>query len=293
MAKKITLNKKDMEEIARSADILSVEEISEKIGKPVHIVSKAIERYKSGLLGLGGAQIVGNGNFVENSTAKILYELHSSPYWPQIQTQFDMNEQRFYEDQYCILMEQFGKDIVGTEILQVHQLITYVILGQRAMGRVNEAKKELSKLRREYNGLLSKAPPPEERSREFNNIISHTYSQIEVLENRLTSNNREFKELDSNQQKLMEQLKGTREQRVKSNEEGKTSFFDLLREIKDIEGRKKMNRQAQLSKIAMEKRTEELSKPIKYADGTVDSPVLSPSYLPKESEIIENEDPGS
>lgn len=290
-AKPKALSKSELAEIARSAELLSVEEIAEKLGRTPEVISRAIARYKDSLLGISPGQATQDSDR-PSSIAKILFELHGSPFWPQISQQFDNNEQRFYEDQYANLIEQFGQDIVGTEILQVHQLINYIILGQRALSRAKQASREIDKARRDLASIISKNPDPTVRSREVNENISRLQSYVETLESRLTSHNREFKELDSNQQDLMKQLKGTREQRVKTLEQGKLSFFDLLREIKDIEGRKNMNRQAQLSKIAMEKRTKELSKPIKYADGSYDSPVLSPSYMPEEKEP-EFEDPDS
>ena len=76
---------------------------------------------------------------------------------------------------------------------------------------------------------------------------------------------------------MLKTLKGTRDQRIKDIESSKDSFPGLLKKISsDPNFRKTMREDWMKVAIATEKKRIELTQPIEYEDGTVDSPLLRP-----------------
>ncbi len=282
LTRKSGLTKSELDFIAANLGDLTVAEVAAKLDRTEEVVSRAAARLKDMAENKGKPRPTPVSPALNESPrrASALGELHESPTWKQVRDQFTAPECRYYEEQYVLLLEQFGEGVVMTEKLQVNSLITYLILGQRTLAKAKETQADIKQARADLAHLLGMYPDAERREERVNVRIGRTMERIEQLEDRLASNTKEYKELDTNQQALMKQLKGTRDQRVQSLEGKTASFFDLMKELKDLNKRKAADRENELLRQATVRTMKELGKPFRYADGTVDRPLLSPDTIP-------------
>ena len=74
---------------------------------------------------------------------------------------------------------------------------------------------------------------------------------------------------------MLKDLKGTREQRKRNTEDAKTNFSAWLKQLDDIEVRKREGIDMEIHRMAADKAVEDLSDYHKYEDGTLDQPFLN------------------
>ena len=82
----------------------------------------------------------------------------------------------------------------------------------------------------------------------------------------------EHEKLLTKKERLLKDLKGTREQRKRNTEDAKTNFSAWLKQLDDIEVRKREGIDMEIHRMAADKAVEDLSDYHKYEDGTLDQP---------------------
>ena len=88
---------------------------------------------------------------------------------------------------------------------------------------------------------------------------------------------KDYKDLQARKATMLKDLKGTREQRVKAIEDSKLTFASLVKQIAtDPAYRTEIGIEMEKMRLAMEKEKERLSDYMKYNDGQVDQPFLTP-----------------
>ena len=92
----------------------------------------------------------------------------------------------------------------------------------------------------------------------------------------------EHEKLLTKKERLLKDLKGTREQRKRNADDAKTNFTSWLRQLGDKDVRKKEGFDMEVHRVASEKAVERLSEYHEYEDGIVDQPILNADTLIEE-----------
>ena len=86
-------------------------------------------------------------------------------------------------------------------------------------------------------------------------------------------------------ERLLKDLKGTREQRKRNADDAKTNFSSWLRQLEDDQLKKDESFDMEVHRVAADKATDRLAELHQYEDGLVDQPILNADTLIEEEEI--------
>ena len=92
----------------------------------------------------------------------------------------------------------------------------------------------------------------------------------------------EHEKLLTKKERLLKDLKGTREQRKRNAADAKTNFSAWLKQLDDPEVRKREGIDIEINRIAADKSIEEMSEYHTYEDGSVDQPFLNANTIKEE-----------
>lgn len=242
----------------------SSDEIAKKLNCTVKAVENVIEVY---------------GNLPEQNVAWKQY-LRKSIVWKQLKDQFSEDELQYFEESFVALMGQFNEDVWKTEESQIFQLITLDILMKRNLKAKRATRnhiEELEHLQRDmvarYNGDYT-AMTDGDRS-----FIIDLEKQISGSRSAESNNSREFVEFQKQYNDILQQLKGTREQRIKQIESSKTSFVSMVKTLLEKDVQEKESRQMELFKLASQKELKRLGQPHQYVNQEIDLPILTSETL--------------
>jgi hypothetical protein len=85
----------------------------------------------------------------------------------------------------------------------------------------------------------------------------------------------EHEKLLTKKERLLKDLKGTREQRKRHSEDAKTNFSAWLRQLEDEDLRKKEGYEIEIHRIAADKSIEKLKEFHTFENGEIDQPFLN------------------
>jgi hypothetical protein len=208
-----------------------------------------------------------------NERQAILRELHGDPSWTSLQKQFFPDEILFFENDFCNYYSQF-KELTTSETKQVYQLITLDIKMQRHNVEQMKYKQDINKIERrienEYKKCKNSLPVGEE-------LESLQFLENQLAGMRAASGNqtKEYNDLLGKHQAILKDLKGLRDQRLKSIED-RGKFMSILKDLELADTRNNMGELIGLHDLAVEAEEERLRKPYLYADSTIDNPLLEP-----------------
>jgi len=176
-------------------------------------------------------------------------------------------------------MDQFRDDVLPSEELQIKQWLIIEVLQNRSM---KERKKHIDELERSEQDLekLYKVPLD---SRDINRI-NNLETRIAFLRNSIGSYTSEHNKLSADSQRIIKDLKATRDQRFKQIESSKETWTQQLRQLEDEDKRKKAGEEMEIMRLAKEKSKEQLGEYHTYVDGTVDMPLLTPETIKRRRE---------
>ena len=95
----------------------------------------------------------------------------------------------------------------------------------------------------------------------------------------------EHEKLLTKKERLLKDLKGTREQRKRRSEDAKTNFSSWLRQLDNEEFRKREEESMEVNRLAADKALEKLSEYHTFEDGTVDQPFINADTIDVEENI--------
>ncbi len=217
-----------------------------------------------------------------NEAEELRNELHTSNSWISIQKQFTSEELLFFENDYVEYRKQF-KDMTATELKQMYALITVDIMIQRHnMDRIKQ-QNDIERLERELRKLYNQKDGSGFLQPEEEQFLMHLETQLAGARAGAVSRTKEFKDLLDKSQSIMKDLKGTRDQRIKSIED-RGKFIQILQRLEMEEQRKSIGEIAGLMDFAVEKEKHRLSQPYQFADGMIDQPLLTAETLIEENE---------
>ncbi len=171
-------------------------------------------------------------------------------------------------------MIQFKEDLLPTEELQLKEVLITDILILRSLVERRGAVKEIEGYVKQISEIYALPPADRDAMR-----LEWLLNQKMALEAAQKVSTGEQIKLGERMKHLMNDLKATRNQRLKRVEDGKTSWSGLLRYFEEEKNRVKEGLEAEIQKKAMEFEFERMSEPHSYIDNSVDLPFLSEESL--------------
>jgi hypothetical protein len=260
--------------------------ILENINKDYNIVANELSRDPKSLLEFIKKKVA-KGDFPEPSwlsgnieEEKAKYNLQSRPYYSELKAQFTSEELKLFEYHWTKIISQFGEDVIATEEIQVVDLIKLELLMNRSL-KSNKTNVEQITV---FEALLA-----EERAfdvdQQDGEKIFNLERQIVSLRAAQESLNRDYRDLQDKKNKMLKDMKGTREQRIKRFEDRKTSFAGWMTYLAaNPEVTQQFGYDLAKMTMAMESEKERLSQWHKYQDGEVDQPFLTPETVKDDEE---------
>ena len=214
----------------------------------------------------------------EGSNAEIKKELQTTEWWARIKEEFSGRELKLFEERYLELMYQFTdkNKVLTTERIQIVQAIKFEILMSRNLVGRQEAVKEIIHLQKIQNDFMRKfgsdTSSMTDLERDYHLNLE---TQIQAAKSTENAKTNEYVKLQNQHDDLMKALKGTRDQRIKEIESGEKNFLGLIKMLQDREVQEKEGREMELTRIATERKLNQLGQLHKYIDGQYDRPILS------------------
>jgi len=203
-------------------------------------------------------------------------ELLASERWKRLKLELTRDEIEYFEEEFIKWMSQFKNDVLPSEESQIFDIIKLDLLKSRNMIERKRAREQISsfesqqeKLIRQYGDDVSIWT---DQQRETMNMIEN---QLQVLRGAEQSKTTEFTKLQERCDKLMENLKATRGQRIKEIETGKETFIGLLKQLQQKDILEREGRMTGLTKMAADKEYNRLGQLHQFEDGNIDRPILS------------------
>lgn len=232
------------------------EQMAKKLGRTVYHVKKHIQDFTG--IALEAELTLGE-------------QLRMRPEWKQFQQQFTDDELREFQHQYVQIMSQMSRqgDVLPTEELQIFQVITLKIQIDRTMAAQRMALSDMEDAQETISRLKGSTKAadrvPLEAAREQLAYASRVNSDCAER----------YKIYSDKQDKMLNALKATRDQRVKYLEGSRQSWLGLIRECMEDDRRRELGIEAGEQALAAKVERERLSRPHRYADGTEDIPLLN------------------
>lgn len=245
-------SKDELKFVRENATTMSIEQLSEKLNRPVAKI----------------AELVGQGSLSEDGLETNIRNTHE---WKQIVQQLDTDEQETFLYHWREIINQFKSDITHTEKLQMMDLIRSEILMNRVMKRMYLSQEILANLQEQLQDEKSK--PPELRDvvkiDRYNQDITNCFVAVSNFQ-------KENQLLMERKQQILKEMKATRAERKKKFEDSKETLKDwVVTLITNPEVRKNLGEEIEKYRLAMEVEYKHLSDYHQYMDGTLEQPILN------------------
>ena len=200
----------------------------------------------------------------------LLVHLRGRYYYKELKKQMNGPEIIFFEHQWIDYFKQFGEDVTHTEEMQILEVIRTEVLINRGMEDRQEVMTNIERLNKLIDDEIDKPTPMQDTQAlaSFQTQLGAAYASKSAYIN-------EHEKLLTKKERLLKDLKGTREQRKRNTEDAKTNFSAWLKQLDDIEVRKREGMDMEIHKLAADKAVESLAEYHKYEDGIVDQPFLN------------------
>lgn len=263
--KRGVLSNEERNYIERNVHDLMVEDIAKHLNRTPATIKKYI--HDNNLVGS-----IDEREQQQRSSLKA--RLQNKAYWPEIQKQFDEDELLYFIDLWVGTMIQFEEDVRWTEELQLTEWISFKIHVNRCLKEQQEHKAEVTRLQK----LLNQEYSGPEEERDVNKIVS-LQQQLDFSKGSIVSYTKRHTDLHSQANKIIKDLKGTRDVRIKRIDDGKTSWIGFLRMLEDEGARRQIGREMELMRLAKDASRKKMAEYHQFEDGTLDQPFLSDETL--------------
>lgn len=206
-----------------------------------------------------------------SSIASVEFDIRKTPHWEQLKKQFSPEELDSFMYHWNNTIRQFRDDVTHLEELQIVGMIKIEVLMNRLLVQERQTQLRIEDLEDQIHT---------ERMRALEDKDPET---LEVLEGTITnlygskdSIGKEYRDMAARLEKMMINLKGTRDQRLQEVESSKDTMVGWVKMlIQQPELRKKIGLAMEKMRIAMKVEYERLSDYHTYIDGSVDQPILT------------------
>lgn len=200
----------------------------------------------------------------------LLVTLRDRYYFREMRKQFNDTEITFFEHKWIDLYKQFNEDVVATEEMQIVELCRTAILVNRSMEDRQEIMQNIEQLEEMIDNELEKPADMQDTQ-----ALAMFQTQLGAMIGSKSSYINEHEKLLTKQERLLKDIKGTREQRKRIAEDANTNFLIWMRQLDDLEVKEKQGYDMEVNRVAANKARERLAEYHEYEDGLVDQPLLN------------------
>ena len=258
------LSVEEMNFIRQNCFNISIEEIAETLNRTPAPIQKFIDKENLKLRNM-------------TDDEHLLVGLRDRYYYKELQKQFGDPELIFFEHQWIDYFKQFSEDVTHTEEMEILEVIRTEVLINRGMEDRQEILKNIDRLNKLIEDEMDKPAAAQDTQ-----ALASFQVQLGAAISSKSSYINEHEKLLTKKERLLKDLKGTREQRKRNADDAKTNFTSWLRQLGDKDVRKKEGFDMEVHRVASEKAVERLSEYHEYEDGIVDQPSLNADTLIEE-----------
>lgn len=275
--KKGRISNQEKEFIEQNIGVLTTDQIADKLKRDPDSVANFIKKnFKVGLSDLEEAS----------------FKLQDRPYWLELEAQFTTRELKMFDYYFTRIVTQFKDDVAPTEEMQIVDLVKFELLMNRCLTSNKSSLNQIDRLQHLLDEELLLDPDQQESDKVFN-----YERQITALKSSMDSLNRDYRDLQDKKNKMLKDMKATREQRIKRLDDKNQTFKGLMTYlISNPDILSQYGKDAEKRRLAMEKEKERLSQYHTYEDGMVDQPFLNAETVfqdEKQDEKQDDSDPGT
>ena len=207
----------------------------------------------------------------------LLVELRGRYYFQELRKQFADSEIIFFEHQWIDYFKQFSEDVTHTEEMEILEVIRTEVLINRGMEDRQEVFKNIERLNKLIENEMEKPSAMQDTV-----ALASFQTQLGAAISSKSAYINEHEKLLTKKERLLKDLKGTREQRKRNADDAKTNFSSWLRQLDEKALREKEGFDMEVHRVAANKAVDKLAGYHEYEDGTVDQPILNADTLIEE-----------
>jgi len=207
----------------------------------------------------------------------LLSTLRNRYYFQELLKQFDDGEITFFEHMWIDYFKQFNEDVVHTEEMQIVEVARTEILINRSMKDRQEIIGNIQQIEKMIDAEMEKHPDMQDTQ-----ALAMFQGQLGAMIGSKSSYINEHEKLLTKKERLLKDLKGTREQRKRISEDANTNFLLWMRQLDEMHVKDKEGFDMEVHRVATDKARERLAEYHEYEDGIVDQPVLNQETLKDE-----------
>jgi len=201
---------------------------------------------------------------------KVLHRLHTCYFWQTIKKTLFPKEIEFFNKEWLSLHNQFAdQGIMHTDEIMMKDLILHEIMANRAAA---QKKKDLSEIEKIQRQILDEIKKPESRRNDM--LISTLELRKNELKASIANVTKEYLEYQKKKDEKLQQLKATRQQRLKQTESAAKNIWSLIKEINKPDVRRALGKYMEKTRIAADQVREQWKMSYKYEDGQYDQPLI-------------------
>lgn len=201
------------------------------------------------------------------------YDIQRSPVWYDLKQQFSAQELQMFLYHWGRIISQFRDDVYPTEEMQVVDTIKLELLMNRAVTQQHQVMLDIEGLEA---ALVAERDGEDLDHAEVNNLER----QIGVLRAAQESLNKDYQDMLKEKNKILKEMKATRDARIKHLESNKHNFVNFIRQIvEDRTMRTRLGRDMEKMRLATNVEFERLSEWHQFEDKEVDQPILTPENV--------------
>ncbi len=259
----------EREEVRKYAtERMPISQIAEKMNRTPEIIKKFLGKEN---------QTYADMSVDECDLTTMRAKLHKKVWWVTIIKILTILEIPQFEKMWIDLNVQFREDVLASEENQIKDFIIFDIFMTRNMVNRKEHLEQIDKEQEELRKEYAKS----EGVRDIDKL-NRLEQSISFLKNSTSSYTAEHVKLSSEKSKMLDKLKATREARIKTVEDSKSSFAGHLKALENDSLRKRIGDEIELMRLAKDASKERLSEWHEYGDGKLDQPFLTPETVKDE-----------
>lgn len=253
------LSTSDLQFIRDNLDKLSMAEMSRRL----HCSTKTIDRYKKKLSDPSSTIVEGKVEIKEDRDFSFwTSDLMNSVRGRRIKSILTKDEWMAFCEDWVGYHLQLD-DLNHTEENNIEQIIMLKI-------RIDKNQSDYSKNVNMRDDLMKESAVRDLKDLDLTDPRqASTYEKVFAASLRLTDLNKEYKELLEKSTKISESLNITRKQREEKGKIGADTFFALCKKFDSKKTKGQEGRMADLMRISMNRKTEELRNGVNFMDGEI------------------------
>lgn len=255
------LTVEEREHIRKNYKTSTIEALAEEMGRR----SESISDYITDHLGA-------------RPQVKDRFVLKDRKYWPSIKQQISEVEAELFKYHWEKIIEQFNRDVIHTEELQIIDVVRQEILCDRSLKSQQDTAIALAELIEALKvaKALSKDLSEVQECAENDQVIFDTERQIAVMRAAADTLSKDYKTYLELKMKLFDKIKGSRHLRIAKIEDRKETFATLALRLRTDTGfAEKVSLDMEKMRLSMKMHLERLGDYHEYSDKKVDRPILN------------------